>query len=61
MLSRVEGEDICLYIDGKWDKSFRFGVNLGATTAGHHPGELSPSYDDYRRWFAGMDDLGIHS
>ncbi len=61
MVSRVDGEAISLYADGKWDNGFLFGVNLGATTPGHHPGELSPSYDDYRYWFAGMSDLGVHS
>ena len=61
MVSRVEGEDICFYIDGKWHKGFHYGVNLGATTPGHHPGELSPSYDDYRHWFTGMTDLGVQS
>lgn len=61
MVSRVEGEAISLYNDGKWDKDFLFGVNLGATTPGHHPGELSPSYDDYRRWFKSMDELGIQT
>jgi hypothetical protein len=35
------------------------GSYLGATTPGHFPGELSPTYDDYRRWFSDMENLGI--
>lgn len=59
MVSRVEGEDIFVYSNSEWQKKFYFGVNLGATTPGHHPGELSPSYEDYLRWFEDMEELGI--
>lgn len=59
LVSRVEGETLSYYADGKWHSQFLYGVNLGATTPGHHPGELSPNYDDYRRWFAGMEEAGL--
>jgi hypothetical protein len=59
LVSRVDGEDITYYADGNWNKSFWYGINLGATTPGHFPGELSPTYDDYRRWFADMEELGV--
>lgn len=59
MISRADNEDIMFYSDGSWHRKFWYGVNLGATTPGHHPGELSPSYDDYRRWFSQMEELGI--
>lgn len=59
MVSRTEGEDILAYSGSDWDKKFWYGVNLGATTPGHYPGELSPGYEDYRRWFADMEELGI--
>jgi hypothetical protein len=59
MVSRVDGEDITYYAAGTWNKLFWYGINLGATTPGHSPGELSPSYDDYRRWFNDIADLGV--
>ncbi len=58
LVSRVEGENLTYYRDGKWHKQFLYGVNLGATTPGHQPGELSPTYADYMRWFKGMEELG---
>ncbi len=59
MVSRANGEDISYYQNGSWHKIFWYGINLGATTPGHFPGELSPTYDDYRRWFSDMENLGI--
>ncbi|MDH7478701.1 MAG: hypothetical protein QHH02_01680, partial [Syntrophomonadaceae bacterium] len=59
MVSRVEGEDLVVYADGEWQKQFWAGVNLGVTTPGHSPGELSQTYEDYRRWFKDMDELGV--
>lgn len=38
---------------------FWAGVNLGSTTPGHFPGEVSPRAPDHRRWFAGMRELGV--
>ncbi len=44
--------------DGFADR-FWAGVNLGSTTPGHFPGEVSARAPDYRRWFAGMRELGV--
>jgi hypothetical protein len=41
------------------DRTFLPGVNLGSTTPGHQPGELSISAPQYRSWFAAMGWLGI--
>jgi hypothetical protein len=41
------------------DSTFLPGVNLGSTTPGHQPGELSVSAGQYRTWFAAMSWLGI--
>ena len=60
MISRVEGSAIAVYRDGKWQSEFWNGVNLGATTPGHNPGELSPTYDDYRRWMENVEELGVN-
>jgi hypothetical protein len=35
------------------------GVNLGSTTPGHLPGEVSARAADYRRWFPEMAALGV--
>jgi hypothetical protein len=43
------------------DVTFLPGVNLGATTPGHQPGELAITAADYRRWFAEMGRLGIRA
>ena len=43
------------------DVGFLAGVNLGATTPGHQPGELAITATDYRRWFAEMGDLGVRA
>lgn len=59
IVSKVEGEDILVYSDQNWEKKFWYGINLGATIPGHYPGELSPKYEDYCRWFADMEELGI--
>jgi hypothetical protein len=43
------------------DVGFLAGVNLGATTPGHQPGELAITAADYRRWFGQMGELGIRA
>jgi hypothetical protein len=40
---------------------FLAGVNLGATTPGHQPGELAIARVQYRRWLAQMGALGIRA
>src|SRR4051812_36246574 len=40
-----------VYNGKDWNPQFWTGVNMGATTPGHAPGELSPSKEDYLRWF----------
>ncbi|MEN6326649.1 MAG: hypothetical protein ABFD18_10665 [Syntrophomonas sp.] len=61
LVSRADGESLCFFADGQWHDDFWYGVNLGVTTPGHHPGELSPQYGDYRRWFEGMEKLGVQT
>ena len=42
------------------DRTFWSGVNLGSTTPGHNPGELSPTATDYHRWLADMGEMNVH-
>ncbi|WP_081680794.1 glycosyltransferase family 2 protein [Cellulomonas sp. URHD0024] len=41
------------------DRTFLPGVDVGASTPGHEPGELAVSASDYRRWFDVMGRMGI--
>ena len=43
------------------DVPFLAGVNLGATTPGHQPGELAITAAQYRRWFVEMGEVGFRS
>ncbi|MBL8931692.1 MAG: hypothetical protein JNL54_16345 [Kineosporiaceae bacterium] len=42
-------------------RSFIAGVDVGATTPGHQPGELAIDGPTYRRWFEQMGRLGIRA
>jgi hypothetical protein len=44
---------------GGFRDRFWAGVNLGSTTPGHLPGEVSARARDYRRWFPEMAALGV--
>ena len=37
------------------------GIDLGATTPGHLPGELAITPGDYARWLTEMGALGVHA
>lgn len=54
-----DGPGIALHTNSG-DKTFWSGVNLGSTTPGHNPGELSPTREDYRRWLGQMGDMNVH-
>ncbi|GGN93638.1 hypothetical protein [Saccharibacillus kuerlensis] len=56
--SVVDGQ-LAVYDGSGWKKSFWPGINLGATTPGHYPGELSPTKEDYLRWFPHMKEMNI--
>ncbi len=56
--ARVQGSGLALATKGGFAPRFWPGVNLGATTPGHHPGEVAPTRADYARWIAGMHDVG---
>ncbi|WP_139492851.1 hypothetical protein [Brevibacillus dissolubilis] len=56
-VAAVKGEHLAVYDGKEWKPYFWSGVNLGATTPGHFPGELSPTKEDYLRWFAQMKEM----
>jgi len=57
LVSKVENGHLAVYEEGRWRPRFWTGVNLGATTPGHFPGEFSPTKEDYGRWFRQMKDM----
>ena len=59
-LATTDGTGLRLHTAGGV-RDFVAGVDLGATTPGHLPGELAVTAEDYRRWFDRMDQLGIRA
>ncbi len=57
-VASAEGTTFALHT-ATGDRTFLPGVNLGSTTPGHLPGELSISAAQYRNWFAAMGWLGL--
>lgn len=58
-VATVRDGEIAIYDGDGWESRFWTGINLGATTPGHFPGELSPSKEDYLRWFPKMKEMNI--
>ena len=58
-VASTEGKRLLLHTRGG-DVSFLTGVDIGATTPGHAPGELAIPRATYRRWFKQIGALGIH-
>lgn len=58
MVASTDGQQFELHTAGG-DRTFLPGVDLGSTTPGHQPSELSISAAQYRAWFAAMSYLGI--
>ncbi|MFD0693923.1 hypothetical protein ACFQZT_07450 [Paenibacillus sp. GCM10027628] len=55
--SATKDGHLAVYDGTSWKPKFWSGVNLGATTPGHAPGELSPTKADYLRWFGQIKDM----
>jgi hypothetical protein len=58
LISAARGTTFVLHTAGG-DVTFLPGVNLGSTTPGHQPGELSITREQYRTWLAAMGWLGM--
>lgn len=56
-VSQVEGKDFLIYKEGKWEKTFLKGVNIGAAKPGTFPGELAITKEEYLRWFQYISDM----
>lgn len=56
-ISKVEGKDFYIYSQGKWEKKFLKGVNMGAAKPGAFPGELAITKEEYLRWFKYIGEM----
>ncbi|MFE5323582.1 hypothetical protein ACFQ88_33355 [Paenibacillus sp. NPDC056579] len=59
-MASVKDGHLAVYDGTEWKPEFWNGINMGATTPGHAPGELSPSKEDYLRWFGQMKDMNVN-
>jgi hypothetical protein len=59
-ISMVKDGHLTVFDGSTWQPKFWNGINLGATTPGHYPGELSPTKEDYLRWFPQMKQMNIN-
>jgi cellulose synthase/poly-beta-1,6-N-acetylglucosamine synthase-like glycosyltransferase len=55
----IQGEHLALGFGDHFEARFWPGVNLGATTPGFSPGELSVTREEFDRWFEHMHELGV--
>ncbi len=56
-ISKIEGTSFFVYYDGKWEKKFLKGVNIGAAKPGYFPGELAITKEEYLRWFQHISEM----
>lgn len=56
-IAKVEGKDYYVYAEGKWEKKFIKGVNMGAAKPGDFPGDLAISKAEYLRWFKYISEM----
>jgi cellulose synthase/poly-beta-1,6-N-acetylglucosamine synthase-like glycosyltransferase len=61
MPARVENGALALGFGDRFEPRFWPGVNLGATTPGFSPGELSTTREEFDEWFEQMHELGVRA
>jgi hypothetical protein len=57
--ARATATGVDLARHGGFSPRFWPGVNLGSTIPARFPGEVAAGPEEYRRWIAGMGDLGV--
>ena len=60
-VSKVDYEYFYLYQNGKWQKTFIKGVNLGVAEPGKFPGELGITKAQYMRWFKYISEMNANT
>jgi len=58
-VASVRDGRVAVYDGEGWEPRYWTGVNLGATTPGNFPGDLSPTKEDYLRWFPEMKEMNV--
>lgn len=58
--TKVEGKDILIYKNNKWDKFEMIGVNMTPGKPGAFPGDSFVSEEEYLRWFSYIKDLNVN-
>lgn len=59
--SRIEGTDMQVKVDGKWQTMKIQGVNLGMGKPGYFPGQAAITEDEYFEWFDDIGKLGSNT
>lgn len=59
-VSRVNENNIEIYKDGKWEKTFLKGVNIGAGKPGYFPGEFGITKEEYLKWFKDIKNMNAN-
>jgi hypothetical protein len=63
-VSKIKDGRYCYYTglgSDPWDCRFKVGIDIGHTTPGHRPQDLSPSVQDYLSWFPEVHALGVNT
>ncbi|GAB6169493.1 hypothetical protein JCM1393_19530 [Clostridium carnis] len=58
--TKTEGKDILFNKNGKWEKIFIKGVNLGASKPGYFPNEFKITKEEYLRWFKLIEEMNAN-
>ena len=56
-VAKVDGREFAVFAEGRWQKKFLKGVNMGAAKPGVFPGEHAITKAEYLRWFQYISDM----
>ena len=56
-IAKIDGRDFFIYSEGRWQKKFLKGVNIGVGKPGSFPGEYAITKAEYLRWFQNIRDM----
>ncbi|MGL4363283.1 MAG: family 2 glycosyl transferase, partial [Cellulosilyticaceae bacterium] len=56
-VARTNAKDIEIYKNGKWEKTFLKGVNIGSGKPGYFPGEFGIEKKEYKKWFKQIQEM----
>lgn len=56
-IAKIDGRDFFVFSEGRWQKKFLKGVNMGVGKPGAFPGEYAITKAEYLRWFQNISDM----